>query len=51
MPVAFQFCLTQPGRAAELCSNQAFVREDEQGSETDAPALFPCLPNGAARCQ
>ena len=51
MPVAFRFCLTQPGRAAEVAANELLVREDEQERETDAPTLFPCLPDGAARCR
>ena len=31
--------------------DRALSYEHEQERETDAPALFPCLPNGAARCQ
>ena len=51
MPVAFRFCLTQPGRAAEVAQIVLSSAEDEQERETDAPTLFPCLPDGAARCR
>ena len=35
----------------KLLWNELLVREDEQERETDAPTLFPCLPDGAARCR
>ena len=42
---------SQAERLKLLVCVELLSYEDEQERETDAPELFPCLPNGSARCR
>ena len=41
----------QNGEGAKTWTEKGLSYEDKQERETDAPELFPCLPDGAASCR